>query len=37
MARRNMTLQCTIQDGEMWLSDDKGAHLMVVETLKAAQ
>ena len=37
MARRNMTLQCTIQDGEMWLSDDKGAHLMVVEALKAAQ
>ena len=37
MARRNMTLQCTIQDGEMWLSDDKGVHLMVVEALKAAQ
>ena len=36
LVKRNMTLQCTIQDGEMWLSDDTGAHLIGVEVLQGA-
>ena len=36
LVKRNMTLQCTIQDGEMWLSDETGAHLIGVEVLQGA-
>ena len=36
LVKRNMTLQCTIQDGEMWLSDEAGAHLIGAEVLQGA-
>ncbi len=35
VCRRNMSLQCSIHDGEVWLSDAAGAHLVVCEVLKA--
>lgn len=34
MARRNMSLQYSIQDGEIWLSDENGAHGVPIETLQ---
>lgn len=36
MAKRNMQLQYSIQDGEVWLSDAQGAHSIVVNTLQVA-
>lgn len=35
VCQRNMTLQCSISDGEVWLSDANGAHPIVCEILKA--
>ncbi len=37
LARRTTAIQCTIQDGEMWLSDDNGAHLITIDHLKSAK
>ena len=37
LCQRNMSLQCTIQDGDVWLSDTRGAlgaHLLVCQALK---
>lgn len=35
VCQRNMSLKCSIHDGEVWLSDAAGAHLVVCEVLKA--
>ena len=35
VCQRNMTLQCSISDGEVWLSDANGAYPIVCEILKA--
>ena len=37
LCQRNMSLQCTIQDGDVWLSDTRGAlgaHLLACQALK---
>ena len=36
LARRNMQLNCTIQDGDIWLSDDQHSVELTLTTLKAA-
>ncbi len=40
LCQRNMALQCTVQEGDVWLSDARGAlgaHLLVCHTLKSAE
>jgi uncharacterized protein YaeQ len=37
LARRTMRLQCTIQDGEIWLADDHGRVELNLLTLKSAE
>lgn len=37
LCQRNMTLQCTINEGDIWLSDARGelgSHLLALQTLK---
>jgi uncharacterized protein YaeQ len=36
MAKRSMQLQCTIQDGQVWLTDGAETVLVERETFKAA-
>ncbi len=36
LAQRNMQLQCTIQDGQVWLGDGKGSVMIERVTLKAS-
>ena len=36
LCQRNMALQCSISDGEIWLSDAQGAHLIACTSLKTA-
>jgi len=36
LARRTMRLQCTIQDGEVWLGDDSDRIEVVLDTLQSA-
>ncbi len=36
MAQRNMQLQCTIQDGEVWMRDERDAVAITSSTLKEA-
>ena len=39
LCQRNMTLQCTVQDGDVWLSDARGvlgAHLLMCQNRKAS-
>jgi len=35
LAKRSMQLQCTIQDGQLWLTDSVDTVLVERETLKA--
>jgi uncharacterized protein YaeQ len=35
MVKRNMQLQCTIQDGQVWLTDGTDTVLVVRETVLA--
>ena len=35
LAQRNMQLQCTIQDGQVWLGDDKESVMVERVVLKA--
>jgi len=37
LAQRSMRLQCTIQDGQIWLADDKDTAQIELATLKAAR
>jgi uncharacterized protein YaeQ len=37
LAQRSMRLQCTIQDGQIWLADDKDTAQIELVTLKAAR
>ena len=34
MARRNMSLQCTVQDGEIWFSDEENSIQFALERLR---
>ena len=36
LAQRNMRLQCTIQDGQVWLSDDEGTAEIEPLTIKTS-
>ena len=36
LAQRNMRLQCTLQEGQIWLGDEKGAVQIELATLKEA-
>ena len=37
LAKRNMQLQCTIQDGQVWLSDEKDRLELGIEVLKGEE
>ena len=36
LAQRTMTLQCTVQDGQIWIGDDKNSVIVELEPLYGA-